>query len=191
MAGIHNYSGTAGSNTTIGGVSVAEGMSPANVNDSIRQMAADIKNSFAAPLEPFFNGSAPLPITSGGTGAITAGAALTAIGALDLAYRDIPIDSQTGAFTFDNDDRGRLQRYTGSTASATINPFGTTPINLGAVIPIRNAGSGILTITRGTGVVLKIAGQTVDQNIAVAVGGAGSIIQEATNIWYFVGAGAS
>lgn len=39
---LSDYSITAGSNTTIGGVSIAEGCPPSNVNDVIRALAADI-----------------------------------------------------------------------------------------------------------------------------------------------------
>lgn len=42
---IEDYSGTAGSNTTVGGVSIAEGMSPAGVNNAMRALMADIANS--------------------------------------------------------------------------------------------------------------------------------------------------
>ncbi len=191
MAGIHGYNGTAGSNTTVGGVSIAEGMSPANVNDAIRAFMADVKNSFAISLEAFLNGSAPLPIASGGTGATTSGAALAGIGALAVTYRDLPVTTQSASFAFADTDRGGLVRYTGGTASATINPFGTTPINVGGIIVVRNAGSGVLTLTRGAGVTLKIAGQTADQNVAVAVGGYCSLLQEATNVWVVAGSGLS
>lgn len=40
--GIEDYSTTAGSNTSVGGVSIAEGMSPASVNNAIRAVMADI-----------------------------------------------------------------------------------------------------------------------------------------------------
>lgn len=41
MAGVDDYSKTAGSNTTVGGVSIAEGMSPASVNNAERADLAD------------------------------------------------------------------------------------------------------------------------------------------------------
>ena len=43
MAGIKDYSSTASSNTSIGGVSVAEGMLPSNINNALRAVAADIR----------------------------------------------------------------------------------------------------------------------------------------------------
>lgn len=43
MAGVPDYSTTAGSNTTVGGVSIAEGMAPGSVNNGMRAMMADSK----------------------------------------------------------------------------------------------------------------------------------------------------
>jgi hypothetical protein len=47
MAGIEDYSTTPGSNTSINGISVAEGMPPSNVNDAFRQMMADVRRENA------------------------------------------------------------------------------------------------------------------------------------------------
>ena len=43
MAGIKDYSSTAGGNTSVGGVSIAEGMLPSNINNAFRAMTADIR----------------------------------------------------------------------------------------------------------------------------------------------------
>jgi len=43
MAGIKDYSTTAGSNSSVGGVSIAEGMLPSNINNAFRAVAADIR----------------------------------------------------------------------------------------------------------------------------------------------------
>jgi len=43
MAGIKNYSSTASNNTSVGGVSIAEGMLPSNINNAFRAVAADIR----------------------------------------------------------------------------------------------------------------------------------------------------
>ena len=43
MAGIKDYSKTAGSNTSVGGVSIAEGMLPSNINNAFRAVTADIR----------------------------------------------------------------------------------------------------------------------------------------------------
>jgi len=46
MAGIKDYSSTAGGNTSIGGISIAEGMLPSNINNAFRGLTADIREWF-------------------------------------------------------------------------------------------------------------------------------------------------
>ena len=43
MAGIKDYSSTAANNTSVGGVSIAEGMLPSNINNAFRAVTADIR----------------------------------------------------------------------------------------------------------------------------------------------------
>jgi len=43
MAGIKDYSSTAGNNSSVGGVSIAEGMLPSNINNALRAILADIR----------------------------------------------------------------------------------------------------------------------------------------------------
>jgi hypothetical protein len=193
MAGIHAWSATAGSNTSVAGVGINTGMSPANVDNAMRAIMAEVKVSFAAGLESFFNGTASLPVASGGTGAATAALARTSLGALADTFKGIPMTAKSSAFAFAIADEGVGCRYTGAAAAATINPVATTAYTVGAVIPVRNAhnATGALTLTRGLGVALRIAGQTTDQNITLAVGGYGVLVHEASDVWFFSGVGAS
>jgi hypothetical protein len=46
MAGIKDYSTTAASNTSVGGISIAEGMLPSNINNAFRAITADIREWF-------------------------------------------------------------------------------------------------------------------------------------------------
>ena len=46
MAGIKDYSTTAANNTSIGGVSIAEGMLPSNINNAFRAITADIREYY-------------------------------------------------------------------------------------------------------------------------------------------------
>jgi hypothetical protein len=193
MAGIFAWSSTAGSNTTVGGVSIPTGMSPANVDNALRAIAAEVRVSFHADLESFLNGTAALPIANGGTGGTSAATALSALGGLATTYKGLPFTSKSGAFTFGTTDEGVGIRYTGAAASATINPVGSTSYTVGAVIPVRVAhnASGALTLTRGSGVSLRIAGQTTDQNVTCAVGSYCVLIHEASNVWMAIGTGIS
>lgn len=189
MPSLFDWSTTAASNTTVDGVSIAEGMSPANVNNGMRAIMSLVRQTFATALQNFLAGSAALPIANGGTAAVTASAALTALGGLSSTYRAAVPTTKTAAFTFALADEGAGARYTGGAADATINPVASTAYTVGAVILVRNAGSGVLTLKRGAAVVLKIGGLTLDQDVAVAVGGMCSLYHEATNTWVASGAG--
>ena len=46
MAGIKDYSTTAANNTTVGSISVAEGMLPSNINNAFRGLAAEIREFY-------------------------------------------------------------------------------------------------------------------------------------------------
>jgi hypothetical protein len=191
MADIFDWSTTAASNTTVDGVGIDTGMSPGNVDNAIRGIMRIVRNSFASALQSFLAGSAALPIANGGTAATSASAALTSLGALADDYRDLPLTTKTGAFTFADSERGGRINYTGAAAAATINPEASTSITDGATYVIRNAGSGVLTVTRGTGVTLKVNGGTTSANASIAVGGIGTLIRWAENDWTISGSGVS
>ena len=189
MASIFDWNTSAGSNTTVDGVSVAEGMSPALVNNAIRGAMAVIRQTFASALQTFLAGTDPLPLANGGTAATSAAAALTSLGALGSTYRDLPVTAQTASFSFSDAMRGTLQRYTGGAASLTINANATTAINIGGVIVVYNMGSGTLTTAKAVGVAVRIAGQATDANVAIAVKGYAAFVKTDTNEWVVSGSG--
>jgi hypothetical protein len=71
---ISEYSATPADNTDISNINIAEGCSPANVNNAIRSLMAQIKD-----LQAGTSGDT-IPLTAGGTGSTTASAARTALG---------------------------------------------------------------------------------------------------------------
>jgi hypothetical protein len=71
---ISEYSSTAADNTDISNINIAEGCSPANVNNAIRSLMAQIKD-----LQAGTSGDT-IPLTAGGTGATSAATARTALG---------------------------------------------------------------------------------------------------------------
>ena len=72
---ISEYDSTASNNTDIDSINIDEGCAPSGINNAIREVMAHLKD-FQAGLS-----GDTLPIASGGTGATTAGAARTALGA--------------------------------------------------------------------------------------------------------------
>lgn len=188
---IFDWSSTAASNTTIDSINTNTGMSPANVDNVLRSIAAIVRSTFASALQNFLAGSAALPIANGGTAATTAADALASLGALADDYRDLPLTTKTAAWTFADAERGGRINYTGAAAAATINPNATTSITDGATYVIRNAGSGAITVTRGTGVTLKVNGGTSSANATIAIGGLATLIRWGTDDWTISGSGVS
>lgn len=191
MSSLFDWSTTAGSNTSVGGVNIAEGMSPALVDDAMRQIMAIVRASFDPSIQNFLNNSAALPIASGGTGAITAAAALTALGGLGIAYQRLPVIAKSAAFNPVDADAGSAYNYTGAAAAMTLNPNGTTAITAGGTFVVRNNGSGALTITRGSGVSLLKNGSTTSADATLAIGGVATLINWAANDWTITGSGIS
>lgn len=88
MAGIFDWSSTAGSNTTVDGINIAEGCAAGNVNNAIRSVMALIRGSFDSGNANFFTGASPLALAKGGTGAADAAGARAALGLGALAIKN-------------------------------------------------------------------------------------------------------
>jgi hypothetical protein len=191
ISSIYDWSSTAGSNTLVGGINIAEGMSPALVNDAIRAAMAIIRSSFDPSLQNFLNNTVQLPIANGGTGAATAAAALAALGGLSSVYRGVPQITKSAAFSPADADGGSAYRYTGAAAAMTLAPNSGTAITPGAVFLVRNAGTGALTITRGSGVSLLKNGSTTSADAILAIGGVATLVNWGPDDWTVSGSGIS
>jgi hypothetical protein len=191
MASLFDWSSTAANNTAVDSININTGMSPANVDNALRSIMALIRATFSSGLQTFLAGSSALPVANGGTGATTIAGVLTAIGALADTYRDLPITTKSSSFTLADTDRATALNYTGSGGTATIDSNSTTAITTGATIVVRNAGTGNLTITRGSGVTLKSNGSTTSANATLAAGGVCTLVKWGTNDWSCTGSGLS
>jgi len=78
---ISEFSSTAASNTDISNINIAEGCSPANVNNAIRGLMAQLKDFQSASPTYYTSDSDALAVGAGGTGAITASTARTNLSA--------------------------------------------------------------------------------------------------------------
>lgn len=191
MSSIWDWSSTPSSNSTVGGINIAENMSPALVDDAVRMLMSIVVQSFASSLQTFLNGSAPLALANGGTGATTAAAALTALGGLGIAYQRLPVIAKSAAFSPADADAGSAYRYTGAAAAMTLSPNSVTAITAGGTFVVRNAGTGALTITRGSGVNLYKNGSASSADAVLAIGGVATIINWGADDWTVTGSGIS
>jgi hypothetical protein len=64
---VSDYSTTPASNTSISGINIAEGCSPANINNAIRQLMADVKGFYNTPIAGLTASVAELNILDGVT----------------------------------------------------------------------------------------------------------------------------
>ena len=120
---------------------------------------------------------------------------MTYTGALttdSVGYRGAPVNIQNTNYTLVMSDAGCTIQHTDATPYAwTIPPNASVALPIGTVIAFVNDGSGIITITRGAGVVLKRAGSSTDQNVAFAADGMASALKTGTNTWRISGVGIS
>jgi hypothetical protein len=72
----------------------------------------------------------------------------------------------------------------------TIPPNSSVAFPIGTVITLVNAGSsGAITVTRGSGVALILAGDGTDSNKTLAAYGLATILKVGTDTWFISGAG--
>ena len=112
---ISEWSATPADNTDISNINIAEGCSPANVNNAIRSVMAQVKD-----LQAGTSGDT-IPVTAGGTGSGTASGARTnlglVIGTNVQAYdANTVFDDVSATFTAANSFTGK-QTFTGSTTA--------------------------------------------------------------------------
>lgn len=111
---ISEWSSTSADNTDISNINIAEGCSPANVNNAIRTVMAQVKD-----LQAGTSGDT-IPVTAGGTGSTTASGARTnlglVIGTNVQAYdANTVFDDVSATFTAANSFTGK-QTFTGTSS---------------------------------------------------------------------------
>ncbi len=101
-------------------------------------------------------------------------------------------NTQNGAYTFVQADAGGsvVCDTTGGFAW-TLPPDASANFPVGTVILVRNTAAGSITLTRGAGVTLRLAGSATSKDVALAQWGMASLFQEAINIWVCSGTGVS
>ena len=187
---ISEYSATAASNTDINGIDIGEGCAPSGINDAIRTLMKQIKD-----LQAGTSGDT-IPVTAGGTGVTTSTgsgnvvlstsptlvtpvlgtptsgtlSACTVDGTDSVGFRNVPVNSQSTAYTLVLADAGKIifhpasddnaRTFTIPAASSVAYPLGTaiTFINLAAT-------ASTIAITTDT-MYLSSAGTTGSRTLA-------------------------
>ena len=131
---VTDYSTTAGANVSISGINIAEGCSPGNINDAIRQMMADVR--------VFYNGSVLQTgeQTIGGVKTFSSALAFTGAGVAD------------GTLTALGGGAGGVTVFKAATADAALDALGATTTGKAVVTAADaaavRAAAGIVALTK-------------------------------------------
>ena len=181
---VTDYSTTPGLNTTISGINIAEGCSPAGINDAIRQLMADVR---------VFYDNVPVPAgvaASGANADITSlrqSVTITSVGtvtATTLGYRGLPLNIQAGAYTLALADQGGL--VTLSTGGLTVPANAVTAFPVGATIAVYNNSGSAQNIAINTDT-LRLAGTASTGTRSLAQRGLATLIKVAATEWVITG----
>jgi hypothetical protein len=153
---ISEYSATSADNTDISNINIAEGCSPANVNNAIRTLMAQLKN-----LQAGTSGDT-IPITAGGTGSTTATDARTALSAAKSGANS-DITSITGLTT-------PLTTAQGGTGTASTT-FANLTTNVTGTLPVANGGTNQTSYTDGQLLIGNTTGNTLTKATLTAGSG--------------------
>jgi hypothetical protein len=133
------------------------------------------------------------PINRAGDTATNLTLACTTPSPTSAGYLGAPRNEQDANYTLALTDCGRMVRCD-SAAAATylLQPQSLVGWPDGAMIVIRNAGAGVLTLQRGAGVILKPAGANTNKDCSLAPYGLATLLHEYPNdSWTVSGAGVS
>ena len=126
------------------------------------------------------------------TGAVKMSGTPTSLGTTDLGFRGVPLATHDATYTFVLDDAGKGALHTsGSAHTWTIPPVGTVAYPAGSTIVLVNTGAGAVTVARGAGVALRIAGASTDGSKTLAQYGIATLFMPVSDTWYISGAGVS
>lgn len=159
---ISEFDSVAANNTDIDGINLGEGMLPSDVNNAIRELMAQIKE-----LQAGTSGDT-IPIAAGGTGATTAAAARTALGATTLG---------ANIFTVTNPSAITFPRFNANNTISLLNAADfRTAIGAGSgagtVTSVAVSG-GTTGLTTSGGPITTSGTITLAGTLAVANGGTG------------------
>jgi len=181
---VSDYSVTPGSNTTISGINIAEGCAPANLNNAIRQIMADVRVFYNSPPTP--SGVA----ASGANTDITSLrrsvsiAASGTVAADTIGFRGLPAVSPAGAYTLVLDDQGRIILL--ATGGLTIPANGTVAFPIGTTIALYNNSGSTQTVAITTDT-LRLAGGASTGTRTLAIRGLATLIKVAATEWIITG----
>lgn len=172
---ISEWSSTPSNNTDISNINIAEGCSPANINNAIRSVMAQVKD-----LQAGTSGDT-IPVAAGGTGSATASDARTALSAAKSGANS-DITSLSGLTTALSVVQGGTGATTAGGASFALkgaNSDITSLTGLTTALSVAQGGTGSTTLTSGSVVV----GNGTSAVSLVSPGTSGNILTSNGTTW--------
>ena len=187
---ISEYSSTAADNTDIGGINIAEGMAPSDVNNALREQMSQLKE--------FLDGSSGDTITTAKIVATTAEILSTATfnssvilsSGTEAGFKEVPQISKSEDYTLVLTDSGKHIYHPAADDNART--F-TIPANSSVAFPVGTAitfinGINTLTIAITTDT-LTLANSTDTGSMTLAANGIATAIKVASTSWLISGVG--
>jgi hypothetical protein len=208
---ISEWSSTPANNTDIDSINIAEGCAPSGINDAIRELMAQVKDLYAGTSGDL------IAVAGGGTGVGTSTgsgnnvlstsptlvtpilgtptsgtlSACTVDGTDAVGFRNIPVNSQSAAYTAVLADSGKVIFHPSTDANArtfTIPANGSVAYPIGTAITFINMTSQVVTIAITTDTMyLSAAGTTGSRSLAQY--GSATAIKMTSTTWLISGSG--
>lgn len=208
---ISEWSATPSNNTDIDGINIAEGCAPSGINDAIREMMSQIKDLYSGTTGDL------IAVAAGGTGVGTSTGSgnnvlstsptlvtpilgtptsgtlsnCTVDGTDSVGFRNIPINSQSAAYTAVLSDAGKVIFHPSTDANArtfTIPANASVAYPIGTALTFINMTSQVVTIAITTDTMyLSAAGTTGSRSLAQY--GSATAIKMTSTTWLISGSG--
>lgn len=112
---------------------------------------------------------------------------VSATGVAAAGYKGAPVVSLGATRTLGAVDNGVLLVLASGNSTVTLAPA----LAPGSVFPIKNRGSGTISLARGSGVTLTVDGTSTNKDCSIGPYGKGVLTVNATNNWSVSGVGVS
>jgi len=208
---ISEWSSTPANNTDIDSINIAEGCAPSGINDAIRELMSQVKDLYSGTTGDL------IAVAGGGTGVGTSTgsgnnvlstsptlvtpilgtptsgtlSACTVDGTDAVGFRNIPINSQSAAYTAVLADSGKVIFHPSTDANArtfTIPANASVAYPLGTAITFINMTSNVVTIAITSDTMyLSSAGTTGSRSLAQY--GSATAIKMTSTTWLISGSG--
>ena len=208
---ISEWSSTPANNTDIDSINIAEGCAPSGINDAIRELMSQVKDLYSGTTGDL------IAVAGGGTGVGTSTgsgnnvlstsptlvtpilgtptsgtlSACTVDGTDAVGFRNIPVNSQSAAYTAVLADSGKVIFHPSTDANArtfTIPANGSVAYPIGTALTFINMTSQVVTIAITTDTMyLSAAGTTGSRSLAQY--GSATAIKMTSTTWLISGSG--